>query len=322
MIGRKVNLFIVGQPKTGTTALYYYLKGHSQIFLPDQKQLYYFALDHNNHRRNFDKYTKKYYKKYYNYSFTDYINRYDFKTNQEIYGDITPDYIYSEDAHKAIHDYNPDASIIIILREPLSFLKSFHLQLINSGEEFQKDFLEAINLKDKRKLNSVLNKPSCPPVFFQYDQLIDYKKMVEKYYVLFGSRVKVIIYEDYKNDNHAYLNMIYDFLSIKSNISYKPLNKNLSKEKSSYIRRLREMYMIRLLSASLPIIAKQYLKKAIGLIENKNHIESHFKDEIEQIIMSQLDIKEKIYETTEYLNNNNLLLDGKKVDLKSKWGYD
>ena len=47
----KVNLFIIGQPKTGTTSLYYYLKKHPKIFTPKQKQLYHFAFDFNEFRK-------------------------------------------------------------------------------------------------------------------------------------------------------------------------------------------------------------------------------------------------------------------------------
>jgi hypothetical protein len=43
MNGALPNFLIVGAPKCGTTALYYYLRQHPQIFLPSVKEPYYFV---------------------------------------------------------------------------------------------------------------------------------------------------------------------------------------------------------------------------------------------------------------------------------------
>ena len=42
---RKPDFFIVGAPKCGTTSLYYYLRQHPEIFLPDYKEPHYFGKD-------------------------------------------------------------------------------------------------------------------------------------------------------------------------------------------------------------------------------------------------------------------------------------
>jgi len=39
------NLFVVGAPKCGTTALHYYLGQHPQIFMPARKEMYHLAPD-------------------------------------------------------------------------------------------------------------------------------------------------------------------------------------------------------------------------------------------------------------------------------------
>ena len=105
----KVNLFIIGQPKTGTTSLYYYLKKHPKIFTPKQKQLYHFAFDFNEFRKRNKLMNRNYYQEYYNYSFESYVENFDFNKQNEIYADITPDYIYSENAAENIYKYNPNA---------------------------------------------------------------------------------------------------------------------------------------------------------------------------------------------------------------------
>ena len=43
----KPDFFIVGAPKCGTTSLYYYLRQHPQIFMPDYKEPHFFGKDLN-----------------------------------------------------------------------------------------------------------------------------------------------------------------------------------------------------------------------------------------------------------------------------------
>ena len=43
LINNKVNLFIVGAPKAGTTSLYHYLSTHQDIFMATPKEINYFS---------------------------------------------------------------------------------------------------------------------------------------------------------------------------------------------------------------------------------------------------------------------------------------
>ena len=72
MTDSRVNLFVIGQPKTGTTSLHKYFQRHPDIWTPNQKQLYHFAEDHNSHRQTLQEFRKPYYQRYYNYDIEDY----------------------------------------------------------------------------------------------------------------------------------------------------------------------------------------------------------------------------------------------------------
>ena len=52
-MNNKVNFFVIGQPKCGTTSIFHYLQKHESVCMSEQKQLYFFAKEHNNHRRQF-----------------------------------------------------------------------------------------------------------------------------------------------------------------------------------------------------------------------------------------------------------------------------
>ena len=255
----KVNFFAVGQPKTGSTSLYHYLHQHPQVFLPEQKQLYYFGGDHNAHRQRFKSRTRAYYREYYNYDYSDYIRRYDFTSEALIYGDITPDYMYSEDSAQAIYDYNPEAQILITLREPVSFLQSFHRQLANSGNELEEDFWKALELEEQRRTKPIRQNEVCPPELLAYRRLVQYTDHVKRYHELFGPRVKVMAYENFKADNRAALAVLCAWLGLDA---FEPndVYANVTVRRSPFFLALRSLYVVRLISARVPSQWKNALR--------------------------------------------------------------
>ena len=42
---RLPNALVIGAPKSGTTSLFHYLRQHTDVFLPVQKELHYFSYD-------------------------------------------------------------------------------------------------------------------------------------------------------------------------------------------------------------------------------------------------------------------------------------
>ena len=54
-------------------------------------------------------------------------------------GEASPQYLRSHDAAANIRALAPGARLIAILREPARFLRSFHLQMVSSGVEDQRD---------------------------------------------------------------------------------------------------------------------------------------------------------------------------------------
>ena len=66
-------------------------------------------------------------------------------------GENSPAYLMSEHAARRITQAQPDARIIAILREPASFLRSFHLQCLRNHVETEKEFGKAIELESARR---------------------------------------------------------------------------------------------------------------------------------------------------------------------------
>ena len=189
-ITRKPDFFIVGAPKCGTTSLYYYLRQHPQIFMPEYKEPHFFGKDLNKRSDEFIYDEEKY--------LTLFKNA---ESDQKI-GEASTFYLYSESAPGEIKEFNPNAKIIIMLRNPIDFLHSLHSQLLFSGNENVADFNEALKLEEDR-----LQGKNLPENIDMVDKVY-YKKhvsripeQIQNYIEIFGvENVTILILEDLQTD--------------------------------------------------------------------------------------------------------------------------
>src|SRR5271165_5706185 len=121
--GRIPDFFIVGHAKSGTTALYEMLRRHPEIFMPDSKEPWFFASDM---RRRFNPPGSDGPPE----TLADYLALFTPAAPGQLAGEASSSYLWSRTAAAAIAAAQPEARIIAILREPASFLRSLHLQLL------------------------------------------------------------------------------------------------------------------------------------------------------------------------------------------------
>ena len=89
----KVNFFVVGFPRTGTTSLYNFFDTEDKIYVPNTKQLYHFEKDFNKIRKNS---SKKGLADIYNFNIESYNSFFSDISSEKIIVDITPSYIFSK----------------------------------------------------------------------------------------------------------------------------------------------------------------------------------------------------------------------------------
>ncbi|MFW5795509.1 MAG: sulfotransferase domain-containing protein [Bacillota bacterium] len=145
-----------------------------------------------------------------------------------------------------MYDYNKDAKIIMIFREPSSFLYSAYKHYFSSFKEIEKDFEKALSLEQSRKKGYNLYKRINYPSNLFYSEKLKYATQLKRYLQYFPPKnIKVILYENFKNNNRKTLNEIFDFLKIKKvkiNIS-QIINVTKNKEiKYDIIRWLKRVY--------------------------------------------------------------------------------
>lgn len=199
----KPNIFLIGAAKAGSTSLYNYLIKHEEIYA-NIKEPWYFTdrkgLTNGNKVKGEDSY-EKLYKSDKNYKY---------------YMDASPSYLCFPEVAKDIYEYNNDAKIIIILRNPIDRIKSYYRMYYKAG--FDGSLSEFLEYKD---------------TFLPIKEAGLYSEQVKEYKNIFKNNVLVIIFEEMiKNPNKVKLELE-NFLKLgninmdiknKYNTTYKPKN--------------------------------------------------------------------------------------------------
>lgn len=123
------NFFIVGAPKCGTTAWHEYLSTHPDIAFSRGKEPHHFNTDMPGFR--------------WAQSEAGYLDLFKDAGGAKVIGEASVQYLASRAAAANIAEFAPDARILVFLRGPVAFLKSYHNQLLLNMDETIEDFAEA-----------------------------------------------------------------------------------------------------------------------------------------------------------------------------------
>lgn len=198
---RYPNLFIVGAPKSGTTAMARHLQIHPDIYTPLQKEFTFFGKD-------LIRYAELISEQRYLDWFKDW--------EEEKYAlDASPTYLYSQTAPYEFKDKSPGCKAIIMLRNPLEVAYSMYFEALQGGREDRDSFETAWNMEEKR-LNGVgIPKNARLEYTTRYKSLGLYSQHVQHYWNVLGKEnVHIIIFDDFKIDNKLSYIKLLNFLEI------------------------------------------------------------------------------------------------------------
>ncbi len=200
----KPNFFIVGAPKCGTTSLHEYLQRHPDVFMPFYKEPHYFGSDLEGSRfRQFRDQPERYLK-----LFRD-------ARGEKRIGESSPWYLSSRRAAEEIHAYDPQAKIIIMLRNPVDMMYSMWSQFRYSGNEQIETFEEALDAEPERRQGERIRRAAHCISGLYYRDMARFSEQVGRYFDLFGrENVKVVIFDDFKSDTASVYRDVLDFLDI------------------------------------------------------------------------------------------------------------
>jgi hypothetical protein len=215
------NTFIVGAPRSGTTALHHYLSQHPDIFMSDPKEPHHFGLD----------------------LWTDYTEFFRRFRDEELYlslfanagdakaaGEGSVWYLFSSSAAEEIHTFNPDARIVVTLRHPVDYMHSLHQHMRISGEEPIEDFVEALELDRQDRVDKGIELVGRWGTGFPgYRPTAMFARQIRRYQDRFGKdQVHIVLLDDIKADTAAACGRICSFLGVDPDYDadFSPVNES------------------------------------------------------------------------------------------------
>jgi hypothetical protein len=196
---RPPDFFIVGHHKSGTTALYEMLRRHPQIYMPELKEPKFFATDL---PARLEPPTTRVLPA----TLDEYLSLFEQARPDQRTGEASPSYLRSHAAAEQIALVQPAARIIAILREPASFIRSLHLQMVQSHVEQEKDLGKAIADEEVSRQGRPVRR---------YSEHVRYVEQLRRYHAVFPpEQVLVLIYDDFRADNEATVRRVLRFLDV------------------------------------------------------------------------------------------------------------
>jgi hypothetical protein len=185
---RRPDLFLVGAPKCGTTAMAQYLGAHPDIYMA-QKEMHFFGSD------------LRFGRQFYRRRETEYLAEFDGWNGERRGGEASVWYLLSRCAAAEIKRFNPKARILIMLRQPAQMLHSLYNQFRHDGNEHLRSFEAALGAEDERRAGRGIARQAYFIQGLVYREAARYATQVERYFREFGrERVQVIIYDDLAAD--------------------------------------------------------------------------------------------------------------------------
>jgi hypothetical protein len=198
----KVDFFIVGMQRAATTSISQYLDAHPEVTVCTPKEPHYFA-DDLPKIKAVD-------------TLEDYKVLYGGRAkNNRVLGEASTGYLFSKVAITNIMQHNPEAKIIVLLRNPVDMIHSLHAHLLFCGHEDIESFEEAWSLQEERKKGGFLPRDPRFHPFMQYYDAGCIGSQVKRLLDIFPQeQVKFILFENFIRNSEATYQEILAFLGV------------------------------------------------------------------------------------------------------------
>lgn len=182
------NLFIVGAPKCGTTALHQYLSEHPQVYMSTLKEPHHYATDLPGCGGFFDR--------------RDYLSVFaGAKEEHLVRGESSVYYLYSQVALERIVAVHPDAKFVAMVRNPIEMTYSLHAQYLASLNEEVEDFAAAWRLQAERAAGRAIPASSWEPKLLQYRDVAQVGWQLQRaQQALAPEQLLVIVHDDFRRN--------------------------------------------------------------------------------------------------------------------------
>jgi hypothetical protein len=218
-VGRLPDFLIVGHPKSGTTALYEMLRRHPQIYMPPGKEPWFFASELHERTPPRPEGTPR--------TLAEYRALFAAAQPAQRAGEASALYLWSRTAAERIAAVAPEARIVAILREPASFLRSLHMQFVQTNIETEADLGRALELEPERRAGRRVPRHTYWPKALLYSEHVRYVEQLRRYRERFpAEQLLVLIYDDFRAENEATVRRVLRFLEVDDTAPVAPMDAN------------------------------------------------------------------------------------------------
>ena len=197
------DFFVVGAPRCGTTAICRYLARNPQICFSRPKEPHYFSRLDND--PSVDELKRDYLERNFSH----------FEPTHRAVGEGSVSYLYLPGVVERINQLNPQARFVVLVRNPLTMLPSYHLRMQFLLQEDQADFGKAWDLEPSRDRGENIPKYCLETRLLKYSQVARFSVQIERLFDLAGrDRSHVIVFDDFKSDLLGTYKKLLEFLDV------------------------------------------------------------------------------------------------------------
>ncbi len=203
---RRPDLFIIGAAKCGTTSLYQYLAGHPEIYMSPDKEPQYFAPDLATeilgrtlrHPDDHDRY----------------LALFAGARDERRLGEASVRYIYSEQAPGLVRQFQPDARIVVMIRDPVDMMHSLHAHYVAGAIEQITDFGRAFAAEADRRHGRRVRR-GVHPALLLYSERARFGRQLTRWFETFPrEQIHVIVFEDFAAGPEHHFRRLLEFLEV------------------------------------------------------------------------------------------------------------
>ena len=198
------SFFVVGAPRCGTTAISKALAGNPHISFSKPKEPHYF-LEPRTGMNAAD--LRQQYLSRYHHGLT---------AEHQAVGDGSVSYLYSPDAIRRVLEFDPRAKFIVLVRNPVEMMRSYHSRMLFQLDEDEEDFERAWDLQESRAAGRNIPKRCRDARLLQYGFLGKLGMHLDRLFEVAGrERCLVIVFDDFvENPRAVYLRAL-EFIGVE-----------------------------------------------------------------------------------------------------------
>jgi hypothetical protein len=185
----------IGAMRCGTTTLWDLLAQDPRIFMPAQKELHFFD--------NRDGFWEQ--------GFGAYAQLFSAARSDQVCGEVTPCYLFFEEACERIYQVVPGAALVAILRDPVSRARSHYWYSVRAGYE-RLEFRRALDAEPRRLATATYAARNR----FGYVARGRYAEQLQRFADRFGrDRLCVIFLEELRAQPEAVMEQVYRHIGLQ-----------------------------------------------------------------------------------------------------------